>query len=80
MRYNPAMRRLPRILLNVITALSLILFAATVALWVRSYLRHDMIGYRGEWISARIESAPGSFAFIVVSASEPWPVDESGWY
>jgi hypothetical protein len=35
-RYNPAVRRLPRILLNALTALSLILFAATAALWVRS--------------------------------------------
>jgi hypothetical protein len=33
--------RLPRILLNALTALSLILFAATAALWVRSYYRAD---------------------------------------
>jgi hypothetical protein len=30
-------KRLPRTLLNALTALSLILFVATVALWVRSY-------------------------------------------
>jgi hypothetical protein len=41
-RYNPRpVRRLGRILLNALTALSLILFVAVVALWVRSYWVSD---------------------------------------
>jgi hypothetical protein len=36
-RYNPdAVKRVFRILLNALTALSLVLFAATVALWFRN--------------------------------------------
>jgi hypothetical protein len=36
--------RLPRILLNALTALSLLLFVAVCVLWVRSYWRSDLIG------------------------------------
>jgi hypothetical protein len=36
-------RRLPRILLNAATALSLVLFVATVVLWLRSYGGSDFI-------------------------------------
>ena len=39
--YNTPVRRLARILLNALTALSLLLFVATVVLWVRSYWRQD---------------------------------------
>ena len=39
------MRRLARILLNAVTMLSLVLFVATVALWVRSYWRGDYIRF-----------------------------------
>jgi hypothetical protein len=43
--YDPhPVNRLGRILLNALTALSLILFAATVALWVRSYWWIDTAG------------------------------------
>jgi hypothetical protein len=41
-RYNPRpVRRLARILLNALTVLSLLLFVATVALWVRGYFVSD---------------------------------------
>ena len=44
MRYNPgSVKRLARILLHALKALSLLLFFATVALWVRSYFAYDMI-------------------------------------
>jgi hypothetical protein len=39
------MKRLARILLNAATALSLILFAATVVLWVRSYWAAQYLGW-----------------------------------
>jgi hypothetical protein len=42
----PRVRHVPRILLNALTALSLILCAATVALWVRSYWIADVIERR----------------------------------
>jgi hypothetical protein len=38
-------KRLRRILLNALTALSLILLAATVALWVRSYWQAQYLGW-----------------------------------
>jgi hypothetical protein len=75
----PAVRRLARILLNALTALSLILFAATAVLWVRGYFTYEMIGYQGNWKRAWIESSSGSLAIFVVSSSEPF--DEiPGWY
>jgi predicted Zn-ribbon and HTH transcriptional regulator len=53
MRYNPRpLRRLFPILLNAITVVSLLLFAATVAMWVRSYRRETGIAFHrpdGRW-------------------------------
>ena len=46
------MRRLYRILLNALTVLSLLLFVATVALWVRSYGHKDGYGYGNKWIES----------------------------
>src|SRR5687768_14337477 len=43
MRTSPMKRRL----LNLLTALSLLLCVAVVALWVRSYWRADVLGYEG---------------------------------
>src|SRR5687768_4491737 len=43
-RYNCCpVRRLARILFNAFSVLSLLLFFATVALWVRSYWREDLL-------------------------------------
>ena len=39
------MRHFPHILLHALTGLSVILFVATVALWVRSYSTADMLWY-----------------------------------
>jgi hypothetical protein len=50
-RYNPdTVKRIARILCNALTVLSLLLFLATVAMWMRSY-----------WVTDRIlhESAAG---------------------
>jgi hypothetical protein len=53
-RYNPRpVKRFGRILLNCFTALSLILFVATVALWVRSYWAGD------GWQAIRISRGGG---------------------
>jgi hypothetical protein len=41
-RYDPVVRRLLRILINAATALSFLLCAATVVLWVRSYTIAEM--------------------------------------
>jgi hypothetical protein len=43
--YNPPVRRLARILLNAATVLSLLLCAASAALWVRSYRTVDDVSY-----------------------------------
>jgi hypothetical protein len=65
------LNRLPRILLNCITALSLILCVATVVLWVRSHWIGDMvtssrrdIGDKWSWSRTwQIASARGSAAY-----------------
>ena len=44
------MKRLARILLNALTALSLLLFLATVVLWVRSYRMADQIWAGGHLV------------------------------
>jgi hypothetical protein len=54
------MRRLGRILLNALTALSLILFAATMALWVRSYWRLDTFA----WTRAARPGAESLFVYL----------------
>ena len=49
-RYNSRpVKRLRRIFLNVLTALSLFLFAATVALWARSHSQTDQLGRWRRW-------------------------------
>ena len=73
------MRRLFRILLNSLTVLSLLLFVAAVALWVRGHYTYDMIGFRGRWVSARLESSSGNLAVVAISFSQPWSED-LGWY
>jgi hypothetical protein len=79
-RYNPyAVKRLYRILLNALTALSLTLFAATLVLWVRGYFTYEVIGFRGHGKRAWIESSSGSLATFAVSSSEP-SYEDLGWY
>jgi hypothetical protein len=68
---SQGMKRLRRILLNVLTVLSLILFAATLVLWVRGYFTYEVIGFRGPCETAWIESSAGSLATFAVSSSEP---------
>lgn len=41
------MRRLPRFILNAATLISLLLFVAAVAIWVRSAFRSDVAGWAG---------------------------------
>jgi hypothetical protein len=53
-------RRLPRILLNALTALSLILFVATVALWVGSYwVAYDVAFVGRHWCLAGANAREG---------------------
>jgi hypothetical protein len=56
-RYNPRpLKRLARILLNALTVLSLLLFVATVALWVRSY----RVGEQWIFTPRLVNGLPGS--------------------
>ena len=78
--YDPhPVRRILQFLLNALNILSLILFAATAVLWVRGYYAYDMIGFRGRWLSARMESSSGNLAILSISFSQPWSED-LGWY
>ena len=79
-RYNPRpVRRLGCILLNALTALSLILLAAILVLWVRGYFTYEVIGFRGHGKQAWIESSSGSLATFAISSSEPLHENLS-WY
>jgi hypothetical protein len=56
-RYNPAVRRLPRTIFDSLVGLSLIMYVAAIAMWVRSYRFIDTVTFefRGraiEWVSA----------------------------
>jgi hypothetical protein len=60
-------KNLRRILLNALTALSLILFAAVVALWVRSYWASDELGYISGGGIVSISNPRGHLAIFVDS-------------
>jgi hypothetical protein len=67
------MRCLGRILLNALTALSLILFAATVAAWARSYSTCDQI-WRGGYL---VQSEFGGLYLVPVARGPDYPIRES---
>jgi hypothetical protein len=79
--YDPSegMRSLPRILLNALTALSLILFGATVAMWVRSYWCSDC--WAGPFSGSRISllSSPGALLIEYIQAYAPQSDEEGYW-
>jgi hypothetical protein len=67
-------RRLPRLLLNAVTAVSLVVFVAVAALWTRSYFAADFFDLR----SASVYSANGSLSLCWMTyarkdlAESPW--------
>jgi hypothetical protein len=73
-------RRLPRILLNVATALSLLLALATVALWVRSYSVYDQFGVQVGQLSPRVSTTPGGLALLVVTMSPEEAAASDRWW
>jgi hypothetical protein len=89
--YDPPVRRLPRILLNVATAVSLALVLAVVALGVRSYWRSDEVGLERNaphlWRITVMSVPRGCVTIMYVSASLPprpgaierWYVDRKTW-
>jgi hypothetical protein len=69
-------RRLPRILLNAATAVSLVLGVATAALWVRSYRYLDYVGYdapvgRTGTSILTVNSAPGRLELVLMRCGFP---------
>ena len=83
------MKRLARILFKALTVLSLLLFAATVALWVRGYWRSDGFGWArpqppGGQRTFFLNAASGGGGFwINVGTHGPMEQDAStpdGWY
>jgi hypothetical protein len=56
-------RRLPRILLNAATAVSLVLCLTTVVLWVRSYWRWEYVVYGTSHRHTAVHSRAGQFLF-----------------
>ena len=81
------MRRLGRILLNALTALSLFLCLASAVLWVRGYFRLDSFGWSGtarpgaERFCFGLESGGGGLAVftgaILAGVEYPWLPE--GW-
>jgi hypothetical protein len=71
-RYNPPVRRPLRILVNAATAASLVLFAATLVLWVRSYGVSDEVRWRnaGGWRSVRTARGDVAVGLFVADGSD----------
>jgi hypothetical protein len=61
--YNPAMRRLPRILLNAATGVSLVICVVTLVLWVRS--RHITERFGGSGNRSFVVAGGGEFAIYL---------------
>jgi hypothetical protein len=76
-----AMRRLLRILLNAATVLSLVLCAATMAAWVRSYQTRDAIYWSHDLqLQLWIETHRGGLAAEVVTPFGGDTVIGTGWH
>src|SRR5947209_20409861 len=83
------MKRLRRIIFNALTALSLLLFLATLGLWVRSYITADIIEHsrasgKGTGLTAeqyhadeRFQSDRGKFVIQIFRSIGP--VNTLGW-
>ena len=80
--YNAAVKRLFRILLNVLTVLSLLLFAATLVLWVRSGYAADLWTWGGGSREYWVRSDWGRLGVMIVSDATPRGAHEtsSGGY
>src|SRR5438874_5806122 len=77
------MRKKPiRILIGMAAVVSLFLFAASAALWIRSYWRHDLRVSKFGTVQSSIESVRGSLRFCTVSSAYPYPPGDVGaaWY
>src|SRR4051812_28930375 len=78
----PRLRRLPRILVNAATAVSLVLSVAVLAVWPVSYVRAPTLKYLGTWAATptyrelTVEAVAGS---LEVTASR-WNIAQvPGW-
>src|SRR3954447_20778018 len=74
----PAVRRLPRILLNAATGVSLVLCAAAVVLWVRSYRVTHSVGFpaaSGNPVSGMVASRGALFLYYVRNST----TDPQAW-
>jgi hypothetical protein len=71
-----------RILVNALTFLSLLMFVATVALWVRSYSVCDMFDVRFATTSPRVSTLPAGMALVLVKLSpdDGEMLDRVWWY
>src|SRR5688500_11138269 len=78
-----------RRLLNLLTALSLLLCVAVVALWVRSYAKADFVGYKpalaliscrgAVWIGWGRWS-PGHGFYLRSDAASRWQISDAPWW
>ena len=67
-----------RRLLNLTAAVSLLLFVATVLLWVRSYWTSDAVTYGNVSREYGIQAASGSIVLVTVDVSVPAGSSEHG--
>jgi hypothetical protein len=67
-RYNPAIRRLRRILFNALAVLSLVLAVGVAGLWVRSYSSVDKIAHVGARRSLVVGCVRGVFFAVRAAA------------
>src|SRR5688500_4891585 len=69
------MRKLARVLLNVLMALSLLMCVAACVLWVRSYSRADRVTYGGE----SLYSAFSTRGTLYLAFQRTGPFHDEGW-
>jgi len=80
MRYNGrTVRRLTRILLQAVTVLSLILCAATVVLWVRSYRTVDQFFRIERGVTTAVMSINGQISRTVISIPAQSNLEGRDW-
>ena len=75
-RYNPPVRRLPRILLNTTTALSLLLCLFTLTCWQRSRSHEETLGWRLSNIGPEFRLTWLPHGFVLWYHYFPWRYSE----
>src|SRR4030081_2085329 len=80
-RYNARVKRLRRIIVNVLSVLSLVLCVAAVGLWVRSYSAHEQVSLVYPWREYVLHNSRGRLILFTVTFRKfNSPFSDQGWH